>query len=111
LEILGRDPALKRLYLVRSDPRDLADYLAERRFLLGLDVLELDDTTGAVVADGATASTMAAAERDTLRLAAAPIAAHGIAVADLEGGAGLAIVAHVPILYENQKVGVLRGGQ
>ena len=42
LQILARDPTLKRLYLLQSaGSRDLSDYLTERRSLLGLDFLRL----------------------------------------------------------------------
>src|SRR5262249_25845652 len=42
LQLLGRDPTLKRLYLVRTGGgRDLTDYLATQRFLLGLDFLSV----------------------------------------------------------------------
>ena len=61
LEILGRDPTLKRLYLVRrGDRQDLSEYLAERRFLLGLDFLQVADTTGAVIADAQMAPSLTA---------------------------------------------------
>ena len=54
LEILGAEPQLKRLYLVRpAGTRDLADYLGERRILLGLDFLRVVDTTGVTVAEDA----------------------------------------------------------
>ena len=47
LEILGRDPQLRRLYLVASgNDYELRDYLAERRVLLGLDFLEIVATDG-----------------------------------------------------------------
>lgn len=53
LQILAKDPVLKRLYLLQpSGSRDLNDYLAERRFLLGLDFLDVSDAQGAVVGSG-----------------------------------------------------------
>src|SRR5262245_17158111 len=53
LDILARDPELKRLYLLRGAgrSRELLDHLAERRFLLDLDFLQVADTNGAVVAE------------------------------------------------------------
>ena len=52
LQILAKDPVLKRLYLLKpSGSRDLNDYLAERRFLLGLDVLEVADDSGVIVGE------------------------------------------------------------
>jgi len=51
LAILGRDPQLKRLYLLRpGSDRELSEYVAERRFLLGLDFLYITDTIATVVA-------------------------------------------------------------
>ena len=53
LQILSRDAVLKRLYLLQpSGSRDLNDYLVERRFLLGLDFLEVSDVQGARVGSG-----------------------------------------------------------
>ena len=49
LRILGNEAPLKRLFLLRSaDSRELSDYLAGRRFLLGLDVLAVADPGGAL---------------------------------------------------------------
>lgn len=51
LAILGRDPQLKRLYLLRpGSERELSEYVAERRFLLALDFLYLTDPSATVVA-------------------------------------------------------------
>ena len=64
IRILARDPQLRRLYLVRpAGGVDLAESLSERRFLLGLDVLRISDTTGVAVADGAARRDEAAAPR------------------------------------------------
>jgi signal transduction histidine kinase len=83
LQALGRDPTLKRLYLVRSgSSRDLADDLAERRRLLGLDILRVVDEGGATVAE----------------------AAPGDSALDP------ALMASAPILYQDQPVGTLQGG-
>jgi len=83
LEILGKDPQLKRLYLVRpAGVRDLSEYLAEKRFLLGLDFLQVADTSGTVIADGATSGSSPA----------------------------LALTASAPIRYQADTVGVVRGG-
>jgi signal transduction histidine kinase len=91
LQILARDPQLRRLYLVQPEGgRDLADYLAERRILLGLDFLRVADTRGRVVATGdATA-------------AGAPQAAGGDRAVTVEEGA--------PILYQGAPEGVVTGG-
>ena len=81
LRLVANDAALKRLYLVRpSSGHDLEDELAERRFLLGLDVLEIMDPNGAVVA------------------------------ADSAEGSGPVMRSSAPILYQGQVTGRLCGG-
>jgi signal transduction histidine kinase len=81
LRLVAGDAALKRLLLVRaSSGRDLEDELAERRFLLGLDVLEVQDANGAVVA------------------------------ADSTESGGLVMRSSAPILYQGQAAGRLCGG-
>ena len=89
LAILAAEPQLKRLYLVRpAGSRDLADYLRDRRVLLGLDVLRVVDTSGTVVAEdltsGATASTEARAYPEAAATAA--IRYEGANVGELRGG-------------------------
>jgi len=85
LAILAAEPQLKRLYLVRpAGGRDLADYLGERRILLGLDFLRVADTTGAVVSEDASP--------------------------DTRGAPRVEAVAGAPIRYERSTVGELRGG-
>lgn len=80
LAILGRDPSLKRLYMLRpSSERELREYVSERRFLLGLDFLYV-------------------ADRD------------GVVVAGEEAGAGVAQAAEAAILYQGETVGAVRGG-
>jgi two-component system nitrogen regulation sensor histidine kinase NtrY len=85
LGILGRDRELRRLYLVRTGlSRDLDDYLAERRVLLGLDLLRVADLSGQVVARGDTAT-----------------------AAD---GADLRVERSAPIFYQGERSGVVSGG-
>ena len=85
LRILGGDPALKRLYLVRgAGNRELSDFLAERQFLLGLDFLEVADSSRRVIAEGTPAP--------------AP-------------GTVPALAASAPIRYEGATVGTVRGGR
>ncbi len=113
LRILGRDPDLKRLYLLQpTGGRDLADYLAEKRFLLGLDFLAVVDTGGAVVADAAQAPS-ALGNQAPARVPARPAGGPrgtGPAIENLEGAAALAMAAEAPILYQRRPVGALRGG-
>jgi nitrogen fixation/metabolism regulation signal transduction histidine kinase len=83
LQILAKDPQLKRLFLVQpATVRDLSEYLAEQRFLLGLDFLQVADTSGAVIADGAATSSSPA----------------------------FALAEGAPIRYQSDTVGVVRGG-
>ena len=83
LQILGRDPTLKRLYLVREPGgRELADYVEERRRLLGLSFLRVTDTKGGVVVEAAAPET-----------ASVP-----------------AMSASAPILYEGAPAGTVSGG-
>jgi nitrogen fixation/metabolism regulation signal transduction histidine kinase len=91
IEILARDPQLKRLYLLRpSGSRDLADYLAERQVLLGLDLLAVTDSSGhAAAPEGAL---------NTPSIAAAP------------GMDALALMARSPISYQGTTAGILSGG-
>jgi len=85
LQILARDPVLKRLYLLQpTGSRDLNDYLAERRFLLGLDFLEVSDAQGTAVGTGSDAP---AASRP------------------------LAIASSATILYEQKPAGSVAGGK
>ncbi len=111
LEILARDPQLKRLYLVQpTGVRDLSDYLAEKRFLLGLDFLQVADTSGAVIAEG-TPAVMAAVDRGWLRIGVPDrLAPAGVAVERVEGVPALALVARSPVLYQGARVGLVRGG-
>ena len=99
LEILARDPTLRRLFLVRpAEGRDLSEYVAERRFLLGLDFLEVADTAGVP----------AAAEGRSI--ASVPLRNAGVALVGVAGDSALAMAATAPIRYQNEVAGLLRGG-
>ena len=83
LEILAKDPTLKRLYLLQpAGSRDLNDYLTERRSLLGLDFLRISDERGTIVADESStpSPTSLAMSR------AAPIRYEGRIVGAVSGG-------------------------
>jgi two-component system, NtrC family, nitrogen regulation sensor histidine kinase NtrY len=114
LEIVARDPQLKRLVLLRPrGNRDLQEFLAERRFLLGLDFLQVVDSSGDVIADGgATSSVITLDPQDFTALAhARPSRGAGPVRESFEGHAGLALTAVTEIRYENESVGALRGGE
>jgi len=98
MEILARDPQLKRLYLLRpSGSRDLSEYVAERQVLLGLDLLTVADSSGTVVAGSAPSPTE-------------EIAFNTPAIARAEGVGALAMVARSPILYQGAATGAVQGG-
>jgi signal transduction histidine kinase len=99
LDILSRDPLLKRLYLLRpGSSRDLSDYLAERQFLLGLDFLGVADTSGVWVAAG---PAFPAPQR---------LATGTPVIEPVEGLGGLVMTAGAPILYQSEAVGSVQGG-
>jgi two-component system nitrogen regulation sensor histidine kinase NtrY len=109
MRFLARDPQLKRLYLVRpTGSRDLADYLAERRVLLGLDFLQAVDISGAVAAEGTTGATSEDAARVTI---AVHDTTRGLRIVPLAGDSALAIVAVEAILYQNRTAGFISGGR
>jgi signal transduction histidine kinase len=112
LQILARDPQLKRLYLVHpAGRRDLPEYLAERRFLLGLDFLQVADTNGMIVADGSPALADTGRTPGTLRLRAARSGSGpSLGMEAPEGAAGLALAASVSIPYQHEVVGEVQGG-
>ncbi|HYJ32704.1 MAG TPA: ATP-binding protein [Candidatus Binatia bacterium] len=111
-QILARDPELKRLYLVRgAGGRELADYLEERRFLLGFDFLRVLDSSGALRADAAEAVTTSDAVRRAVRPAPPrPGGRFVVSIRRLEGDSGLALVARAPIPYQGESVGSVEGG-
>lgn len=81
LRVLGGDATLKRLFLVRPPTaRDLAEDLALKRFLLGLDRLAVTDTSGA------------------------------IAAADSADGTAPLLIARAPLRYQGEVAGWLEGG-
>ena len=91
LGILAKDVTLKRLYLLNpGGSRDLSQYLAEKRFLLGLDFLQVSDPSGIVVANADARS--------------------GVPPESLADASHLTMAASAPILYQNEIAGLLRGG-
>jgi len=111
LAILAKDPALKRLTLLRpAGGRDLIERLAEERFLLGLDFLQIADTSGAGIADAAETAA-ARGERAALEVKALPQrGAHGPAIEALADESAMVLSASAPILYEGRPAALLRGG-
>ena len=103
MEILGRDPQLKRLYLLNpSGSRDLSEYLAERRTLLGLDLLSVADSSGRVVDS-------AAPGMDSMPGGAnAPYGAPLISTT--LGMGALAMISRSPIRYQGATAGSVQGG-
>jgi signal transduction histidine kinase len=113
LEILGRDPALKRLVLLRpAGERDLPDFLSQQRFLLGLDFLSVADTSGTLIADAAALAAPGRDDEDAWREVAGRRRAGDAATIDsLAAAAGLVLDASAPIPYENVRVATLIGGR
>ena len=111
VQILARDPELRRLYLVRpAGSRDLADFLEERRFLLGLDSLRVLDTSGEVRADAAEAIGSTERTRAVRPAAATLDSRRGVSVRKLDGAEGLSLVATAAVEYQGTKVGRIEGG-
>jgi len=112
LQIMARDPLLKRLYLIRpAGTRDLSDYLRERSILLGLDFLNVADTSGTVIADGSGSSAAADSGRVVWRVESIAGNDHvGLQIESLEGVPALALSAVEAIRYENDLSGLLHGG-
>ena len=113
LALLARDPQLRRLYLVESgNSLELRDYLADQRFLLGLDYLAVLDSAGRVQADAATA--LASRSRSGREAMPAellpPQRDSSLAVIALPQDRALALDACAPIAYANDRVGLVRGG-
>jgi nitrogen fixation/metabolism regulation signal transduction histidine kinase len=102
LEILARDAQLKRLFFLSPvGGRDLAEFLAERQLLLGLDFLSAADSSGGMIASG---PGMIAGSG----LAALPW--NVAAVGTVPGVQGLALIARSPIRYQGLAVGTIQGG-
>jgi len=111
VQILARDPELRRRYLVGEARRELAAFLEERRFLLGLDYLRIVDTNGSVRASASEALAPAGRPRRASRPAPAPAQARrGVTLRALEGEGGLALMMSAPIEYQGSKVGSVEGG-
>src|SRR5262249_20884823 len=116
LDLFARDPQLRRLYLVQSSSgEDLRQYLADQRFLLGLDHLAVTEITGDLVADAALAPAAARGGSDPIATGLMPaVTDSGVHVVtfteDANGARGLALDAIVPILHQGEWAGLVRGG-
>jgi nitrogen fixation/metabolism regulation signal transduction histidine kinase len=107
--ILSQDVTLRRLYLVQpAGSRDLSDYLAEKRDLLGLDFLEVADAGGAPIADAASVPAGITIARRGLSSPAA--LTRRVVLERVEGTPALAMAATAPIPYQDRSAGILRGG-
>ncbi|MBI1796414.1 MAG: HAMP domain-containing protein [Candidatus Eisenbacteria bacterium] len=109
LALLAADPSLKRLVLV--DPgqsSDAAEALAERRFLLGLDLLMVTDTSGRVIADAAAAPRADASAWPASAIA--PVRGAGSAIVPAIGRLALVSLASVPVRYQGGVAALLVAG-
>ncbi len=112
MEILGRDPQLKRLYLLNpSGSRDLSEYLAERRTLLGLDLLSVADSSGRVVDSAAPAAEAGTAAPGMDSMPGGANAPYGAPLISTTQGMGaLAMISRSPIRYQGATAGSVQGG-
>jgi len=121
LELLARDPQLKRLYLLEGPGGgELRQFLADQRFLLGLDYLAVTDTAGRVVADaslalptsaGAAGASAMRAVSEAMAVDSLPLSAEpDLSAIALPRAAALVLDARAPIPYAAAWVGFVRGG-
>jgi len=113
LAILGADPELRRLVVLRpGTERDLADYLAAHRVLLALDYLSVADRGGAVFADAADEGGAAPVDDDAWRDVAARHASIARPAVDTLGAANaMVLAASAPIVYQGTPAGAIVGGR
>jgi nitrogen fixation/metabolism regulation signal transduction histidine kinase len=107
LQVLARDPDLRRLLLVPSG-LELHERLDDQRFLLGLDHLSVADSAGLTVGDAAQAPRMGSAPLTSDALPAASDS--GLALVPLMDGTALALEARAVIRYDGAPAGLVRGG-
>lgn len=111
-----RDPVLRRLVLVEAGSPDLTASLGERRVLLGLDILRVVNTRGAVLADagdasGAPATAAAAPSRATPAPSVPPLPGDpSLTIVPLADASALALLATVPLRYQGGIEAFLEGG-
>ena len=109
LALLARDPQLKRLVLLPgSGELELRQYLADQRFLLGLDYLVVTDTSGIVLGDAAAVTAGRSAPLGAEHLP--PRTDDGLAMTGLLATGGLALDTRAGIPYLDRRAGVVRGG-
>jgi nitrogen fixation/metabolism regulation signal transduction histidine kinase len=110
LEVLARDPEIRRLLLVRPDDGGaLAAVLAERRALLGFDRLAVTDAAGALAADAASSPWPGRGDSPAVRGGPWPArdGAHQALLVPLEGRPAAALMAAAPIRYRNDVAGLV----
>ena len=113
MHVLASDARLKRFLLVGlTDPAALSQYLADQRYLLGLDHLIVTDTLGRLLGDAATAlDPRSAGGREPLPAEALPVARDtGLVLVALQTPHALALEARVALFYMDEPVALLRGG-
>jgi nitrogen fixation/metabolism regulation signal transduction histidine kinase len=113
LALIARDPQLKRMFLVGSaDDLELRQYLADQRFLIGLDYLAVADSAGRLRADAATApAARTLSARAALGAEMLPVLPDsGLAVVSVTSLRALALDARAAIPYQDTTVGFVRGG-
>jgi signal transduction histidine kinase len=113
LDLLARDPELRRLYLVESpNGPPMREFLGNQQYLLDLDFLWVADTSGRVLADGAAAPSLRGeTAREPLAIEALPpTRATGLGLTSLPVPGALALASVSAIAYRDERVGLVRGG-
>ncbi len=106
LEVLAKDPQLKRLYILSTlGGREFSEFLAERKRLLGLDFLSVTDSSGGVIS-----SAPGPIEGTAAFQASASLPWNVPAIRAMPGVQGLVLIVHAPIRSQAQAVGAVQGG-
>ncbi len=111
IRIVGRDPTLKRSYLTQpAGSRDLAESVAEKRFLLGLDFLAVVDTGGTMIAEESSSPQARAAGVDAIRALAGRRIESTPVIHAPRGVPAMILAASAPIPYQGASAGSVLGG-
>jgi two-component system nitrogen regulation sensor histidine kinase NtrY len=113
VQILARDPELRRILRLAplEGSGELADFLEQRRFLLGLDFLRVTDPIGNSVRADAFDSF---SSTDSTRRKSRPALTRGpssrVSLRSFDGDSGFALIATAPIQDQGKNIAVIEGG-
>jgi two-component system, NtrC family, nitrogen regulation sensor histidine kinase NtrY len=115
IETLAASPEIVRLLLIAretGEPQiELIDAIVERRIASGLDWLEVANDSGSVLARGHDRGAFGFPVADDPLVAAALTGQSMAAVVPLAPpDTGLALLAAAPVVFEQQVIGIIRGG-